>query len=141
MAVDGPAAASSRGTIASGIGQMEAASRTQELRRIMGDPHALTLASPVPMRVTRWIRYEPVLDSWTGPFLMAGINTGLCAVPNMLRGYDYGRTSPHKEVIAAGAGLRGVCALPRCTGTTTWRSRTVPSDRPVRRFALPARAG
>ncbi|MGB3014440.1 MAG: saccharopine dehydrogenase NADP-binding domain-containing protein, partial [Candidatus Nanopelagicales bacterium] len=120
MAVRWASGGFSGGTIASGIGQMEAAKQDPELRRIMGDPYALTPGESGPDEGDQmWIRYEPVLDSWTGPFLMAGINTRVVRRSNMLQGYDYGRDFTYKEVIAAGAGLRGrVRAAALAAGTT-----------------------
>jgi short subunit dehydrogenase-like uncharacterized protein len=54
-----------------------------------------------------WVRYEPVLDSWTAPFVMARINTRVVRRSNMLSGFGYGHDFRYKEVMAAGPGLTG----------------------------------
>jgi len=120
MAVRWASGGFSGGTIASGIGQMEAAKQDPEYRRIMGDPYALTPGESGPDEGDQmWIRYEPVLDSWTGPFLMAGINTRVVRRSNMLQGYDYGRDFTYKEVTATGPGLGGRArAAALAAGTT-----------------------
>jgi short subunit dehydrogenase-like uncharacterized protein len=120
MAVRWASGGFSGGTIASGIGQMEAAKQDPEYRRIMGDPYALTPGESGPDEGDQmWIRYEPVLDSWTGPFLMAGINTRVVRRSNMLQGYDYGRDFTYKEVTATGPGVGGRArAAALAAGTT-----------------------
>jgi short subunit dehydrogenase-like uncharacterized protein len=120
MAVRWASGGLSGGTIASGIGQMEAARQDPQLRRIMNDPYALTPGESGPDDGDQmWIRYEPVLDSWTGPFMMAGINTRVVRRSNMLTGYAYGRDFEYKEVVATGSGLGGRArATALAAGTT-----------------------
>ena len=78
-----------------------------------------------------WIRYEPVLDSWTGPFLMAGINTRVVRRSNMLQGYDYGRDFTYKEVTATGPGWADAPVQRLAAAPPAARSHC-PSGRPVR---------
>lgn len=120
MAVRWASGGFSGGTVASGIGQMQAAKKDPELRRIMGDPYALTPGESGPDEGDQmWIRYEPVLGSWTGPFVMAGINTRVVRRSNMLSGYSYGRDFTYKEVVATGSGLGGRArAAALAAGTT-----------------------
>lgn len=108
MAVRHASGGFSGGTVASGMGQAEAAAADGELRRIMADPYALTPGESGPDRGDQlWVRYEPILDSWTGPFLMAGINTRVVRRSNLLQGFAYGRDFAYKEVVATGPGWGG----------------------------------
>ena len=98
MAVRWASGGFSGGTIASGIGQMEAAKADPALRRVMEDPYALTPGEAGPDEGDQiWVHYEPVLDSWTGPFMMAMINTRVVRRSNMLLGYEYGRDFTYKR--------------------------------------------
>ena len=88
-----------------------------------------------------WIRYEPVLDSWTGPFLMAGINTRVVRRSNICRATTTDATSPTKEVTTAtGPGLGGRA---RCSSAGRrhhrQHGRIVHRADPCDRFAFPAR--
>lgn len=120
MAVRWASGGFSGGTVASGIGQVEAAKQDPALREVTTDPYALTPGQSGPDHGDQvWVRYEPVLDSWTGPFLMAGINTRVVRRSNMLSGYAYGRDFTYKEVVATGPGLGGRArAAALAAGTT-----------------------
>src|SRR5207247_9315022 len=45
-----------------------------------------------------WVRYDTDLQMWTGPFLMAGINTRVVRPSNALQGWAYGRRFRYREV-------------------------------------------
>jgi short subunit dehydrogenase-like uncharacterized protein len=108
MAVRWASLGFSGGTVASGFGQMEAARQDPALRAILSDPYALTPGHSGPDGGDQlWVHYEPVLDSWTGPFVMAMINARVVRRSNMLLGYAYGEGFGYKEVMATGAGLGG----------------------------------
>jgi short subunit dehydrogenase-like uncharacterized protein len=108
MAVRWASGGFSGGTVASGIGQFEAADKDSRLARIMADPYALTPGfSGDDGGDQMWVHYEPVLDSWTGPFVMAMINTRVVRRSNFLSGFAYGRDFTYKEVVATGAGWGG----------------------------------
>jgi short subunit dehydrogenase-like uncharacterized protein len=120
MAVRWASGGFSGGTIASGIGQMEAAKQDPRLNKIMKDPYALTPGSAGRDGGDQiWVNYEQVLDSWTGPFLMAMINTRVVRRSNYLSGFSYGRDFRYKEVVATGPGWGGrLRATALATGTT-----------------------
>lgn len=108
MAVRWASGGFSGGTLASGVGQMEAAKSDPALARLMKDPYALNPGKSGPDSGDQlWAHYEPVLDSWTGPFIMAAINTRVVRRSNMLLDYAYGEDFRYKEVVATGAGLNG----------------------------------
>ncbi len=120
MAVRWASGGFSGGTIASGIGQVEAARHDPRLKKIMADPYALTPgASGLDHGDQMWVHYEPVLDSWTGPFVMAMINTRVVRRSNYLSDFSYGRAFRYKEVVATGSGWGGRArATALATGTT-----------------------
>ncbi|MCU0294741.1 MAG: saccharopine dehydrogenase NADP-binding domain-containing protein [Candidatus Nanopelagicales bacterium] len=108
MAVRWASGGFSGGTVASGIGQAMAAKEDPALRRIMADPYALTPGHGGRDQGDQlWVHYEPVLDSWTGPFVMAAINTRVVRRSNLLSGFAYGRDFTYKEVVATGPGITG----------------------------------
>ncbi|MEI2643254.1 MAG: saccharopine dehydrogenase NADP-binding domain-containing protein [Candidatus Nanopelagicales bacterium] len=108
MAVRWASGGLSGGTIASGIGQMEVARKDPRLGKIMADPYALTPGQSGPdVGDQMWVRYEPSLDSWTGPFIMAMINTRVVRRSNYLSDFAYGQHFEYKEVVATGPGWGG----------------------------------
>jgi len=108
MAVRWASGGFSGGTVASGIGQAMAAKEDPGLRQIMADPYALTPGHGGRDQGDQlWVHYEPVLDSWTGPFVMAAINTRVVRRSNLLSGFAYGRDFTYKEVVATGPGITG----------------------------------
>lgn len=108
MAVRWASGGVSGGTLASGMGQFEAARKDPALNRIMNDPYALTPGFTGPDGGDQmWVHYEPVLDSWTGPFVMAMINTRVVRRSNYLSDFAYGEHFAYKEVVATGPGWGG----------------------------------
>ncbi|MBW2523018.1 MAG: saccharopine dehydrogenase NADP-binding domain-containing protein [Deltaproteobacteria bacterium] len=101
----------SGGTIASVLGVFEQMRRSTEVRRILGDPYALNPPGerqgpdgPDDMAV----RFDPVLGTWTGAFVMAGINTRVVRRTNALLGYPYGRDFRYQERTSYPKGPRGL---------------------------------
>jgi short subunit dehydrogenase-like uncharacterized protein len=97
----------SGGTLASAMGQWEEMRASAERRRQAGDPYALSpdrAAEPDlgDERDLDWVRYDPDLRMWTGPFLMAGINTRVVRRSNALQGWAYGRRFRYREVTGFG---------------------------------------
>ncbi len=84
----------SGGTIASIMNLLEQAGRDPSVREIAFDPYALD-----PDRKgrgpdgpdQRTVKHDDDLDIWTGPFVMAAINTRVVRRTNALLGYAYGR--------------------------------------------------
>jgi len=103
----------SGGTMASAMGQQEEMAASAERRRVVQDPYALSpdrAAEPDlgDERDLDWVRYDADLGAWTGPFLMAGINTRVVRRSNALQGWAYGRQFRYREVTGFGAGPVGV---------------------------------
>ena len=107
----------SGGTIASMMNIISDATRDPELRRLLGDPYAL---NPDRDRDRgpdhgdqRGPRYDADIDGWTGPFVMAAINTRVVRRSNALLGWAYGRDFRYSEVWRFG---RGPGAMMKATG-------------------------
>lgn len=128
----------SGGTIASMLLLMEEAERDRAVRRLLADPYALVDGprgddSGDP----RGVRFEPALGMWTGPFVMAAINSRVVRRTSALLeregrgGYGVVR---YEEVMSTGAGPRGLArALALSIGLAG--AVGVLSFRPLRRLA------
>ena len=101
----------SGGTVASMMELLEAASHDPELRRLVGDPYAL-----MPNRAKDRgpdgadqmdVRYDDRLEQWTGPFVMAAINTRVVRRSNALMDFSYGKEFAYSEAMSFGGGPKG----------------------------------
>jgi len=108
----------SGGTIASMLGVMEEATQDKAVRRILSDPYCLNpegeRTGPDGRDPTS-VRRDPDLPGWTGPFVMAAINTRVVRRSNALLGYRYGRDFRYAELSAFPNDARGFL---RATGQT-----------------------
>jgi len=100
----------SGGTLASGKLQLDEVRAYPHSRKVVVDPYALSpdrAAEPKlgDERDLAWIRHDPRLGMWVGPFLMAGINTRVVRRSNALQGWAYGRRFRYREVTGFGDGL------------------------------------
>src|SRR5215469_6986178 len=110
----------SGGTLASGIGQWDEMRASAQRRRQVEDPYALSpdrAAEPDlgGERDLDWVHHDSDLRMWTGPFLMAGINTRVVRRSNALQGWAYGRQFRYREVTGFGTSP----AAPLLGGTVT----------------------
>jgi short subunit dehydrogenase-like uncharacterized protein len=55
----------------------------------------------------RGMRFDPDLKRWTGPFVMAAINTRVVRRTNALLDYSYGRDFRYSEAMSFAAGAKG----------------------------------
>jgi short subunit dehydrogenase-like uncharacterized protein len=99
----------SGGTLASALGQIDDMRASASSRRIVTDPYALSPdrdAEPAlgDERDQSGVRYDPGLQLWTGPFIMASFNTRIVRRSNALQGWAYGRQFRYREVTGFGAG-------------------------------------
>lgn len=100
----------SGGTVASMFNMLEEAGHDAEVRRIMADPYALNPAGrrsgPDGPDQTGPV-YDADFDSWTGPFVMAAINTRVVRRSNALLGGIYGDGFRYDEAMLMGPGPAG----------------------------------
>ncbi len=100
----------SGGTLASMMNLFTSAASDRNLRRLMGDPYALN-----PDRSQRGPdgrdqhgpRWDADMKRWTGPFVMAAINTRVVRRSNALLGWQYGRDFRYSECMSFGTGPKG----------------------------------
>lgn len=98
----------SGGTMASALATVEAMGRDPALARLMTDPFALVPGFRGPAQPEdESAVYDPAAKSWTGPFVMASINTKNVHRTNALRGHAWGRDFLYDERMLTGNGADG----------------------------------
>jgi short subunit dehydrogenase-like uncharacterized protein len=111
----------SGGTVASLLGQLDAVERDGSLRKIVGDPYALSpdrSAEPDPGDGgdLMAMAFDRQLKSWVSPFVMASVNTRVVRRTNALLGFPYGKAFRYQEVTAHGAGPLGAARAAALAG-------------------------
>ncbi len=110
----------SGGTAASMMNLMADATRDPEIRRLVTDPYALLperdQGRGPPSKDSFAVRFDEDLGAWTGPFLMAVVNTRVVRRSNALLGFRYGPTFEYAEVASYGAGPKGLARATAITG-------------------------
>lgn len=99
----------SGGTIASGVNMYKQAARDPELRRQMSDPYSLCPADHG-FEVSQdadTVQYQDAFESWSGPFIMAAINTRVVLRSVALMGMPYGSAFRYTESTLTGSGNKG----------------------------------
>ncbi len=98
----------SGGTLASGMETFEAMARDPQLARLQADPFALTpgFRGPAQPEGER-AAFDDWAQAWTGPFVMATINTKNVHRSNALRGHPWGRDFVYSERLWTGTGPAG----------------------------------
>ncbi|MEO0406980.1 MAG: saccharopine dehydrogenase NADP-binding domain-containing protein, partial [Cyanobacteria bacterium P01_A01_bin.135] len=99
----------SGGTIASGVNIIREASQNPKLRQELDSPYSLCpdiSARPHPPTLVA-VQYDPDFQAWTGPFVMAAINTRVVLRSNALRGYPYGEDFQYEEALLTGPSTAG----------------------------------
>jgi short subunit dehydrogenase-like uncharacterized protein len=114
--------AASGGTIASALNLIEEGLRDPKVRRIAANPYAL-----VPGHVgrgpdggdQRGVRFDKDSGRWTGPFVMAAINTRIVRRSNALKDYAYGKDFRYDEAMSFKPGGAGLLQASLVTAATT----------------------
>lgn len=131
----------SGGTMASALATVEAMGRDAELARSMADPFALTPGFRGPAQPEGdSAAYDDAAQAWTGPFVMAAINTKNVHRTHALRGHPWGRDFVYDERMLTGEGKRGeqrAKALARNSRLQNALLGFAPARELLRRFALP----
>jgi short subunit dehydrogenase-like uncharacterized protein len=98
----------SGGTMASALATFEAIGREPSLVRALADPFALTPGFRGPAQPDGdGAAFDDAADAWTGPFVMAAINTKNVHRTNALRGHPWGRDFVYDERMLTGSGAGG----------------------------------
>jgi short subunit dehydrogenase-like uncharacterized protein len=97
----------SGGTIASVLNLIKEARADRAVAKVLGDPYALNPPgerSGPDRPDQRDVRFDDVAESWTAPFVMAGINTKVVRRSHALLDYPYGREFRYREAVMMGEG-------------------------------------
>jgi short subunit dehydrogenase-like uncharacterized protein len=117
--------ARSSGTSASTVEGVAAVRDDPDLRRLMGDPYALSpnrAEEPdLGRQPTRTgFNYDAELGTWLGPFWYEGLHGQVIRRTNSLLGYPYGRRFRYREAVALGTGLNAVAGKARTLAEIGW---------------------
>lgn len=100
----------SGGTLASMINIIEEAKADRNVARLMANPYAL---NPEGQREgpdgsdQKKVIHDDDTESWTAPFVMAGINTRVVRRSHALAGFPYGEDFRYRECTLTGKGIGG----------------------------------
>jgi len=132
----------SGGTIASMTNIVDELKETPSLRKVLGDPYAL---NPKGIRGPdkgdqSGARFDNDFNMWTGPFIMAAINTRVVRRSHVLMGQPWGEDFRYSEVMGTGRGAKGLAsALALAAGVIGFMaSLAIPLTRPFVEKRLPA---
>ena len=131
----------SGGTVASLLTTLEQVRQDPRLARTLADPFALTPGfrgpgQPDDLSAT----YDGWAQSWTGPFIMAPINTKNVHRTNALRGHPWGTDFVYDERMLTGDGMPGwwrAQALAQSMRAQAALLGLAPARELLRRFVLP----
>jgi short subunit dehydrogenase-like uncharacterized protein len=101
----------SGGTIASLLGEVDAARTDPWVRRLHADPYALSPdrdAEPGGPQQSPFAPLRRIRGRWAAPFVMAPFNTRVVRRSNALTGWAYGRDLRYAEHVDAGRGASGL---------------------------------
>ena len=99
----------SGGTLVSMINLMKEA-KNPEKRKIQTNPYILckdVIAEMPIQRIQNFAWYDPMIEKWTAPFIMARFNTRIVFRSNELMEYKYGRNFMYDEGLVVGRGMKG----------------------------------
>ena len=100
----------SGGTYASMLNIVEQSRRDQAIARVLKNPYALCppdAREGVRQPYVAGPAYDPELQAWLAPFIMAAINTRIVHRSNALSEFAYGRDFRYDEAIMTGKGWKG----------------------------------
>ena len=101
----------SGGTIASMLQVLEDVKADRSILRKIGNPYALNPEGErrgPDQSDQKGVRYDDDLPGWTGPFVMASINTRVVRRTNALLDYAYGKQFRYSECSGTGRGAKGL---------------------------------
>jgi len=102
----------SGGTVASMLTALDQAREDRDIAKILMDPYALNPDGErdgPDGRDQTSVEFNADAGVWTGPFIMAAVNTRVVRRTNVLRGYPYGRDFRYREATITGSGAGGWC--------------------------------
>ena len=131
----------SGGTAASMMNLMKEAERDRKLRQLLWDPYSLTPDAASEIRVDGPDRPRVERDErenvWTGPFVMAAVNTRVVRRSNALLGHAYGASFSYDETMSVGKvplGLARAAAFTASVGGVLLLASKKPTRELLERF-------
>ncbi|MFT4634537.1 MAG: short subunit dehydrogenase-like uncharacterized protein [Arenicella sp.] len=109
----------SGGTIASMMNIVKLAVKDKSIRKLLANPYAL---NPDPSFKgpdkgdQMSAKFSKVLDKWTAPFVMAGVNTRIVRRSNALLDFSYGEDFRYSEVMVTSKGAGGYLSAKAISG-------------------------
>jgi len=132
----------SGGTVASMMNMVDEMKKDPSLRKVLGNPYAL---NPKGFRGPdkgdqAGARFDEDFDMWTGPFIMAAINTRIVRRSHFLLGQPWGADFRYSEVMGTGKGVKGLsAAVSLAAGVVAFlASLAIPLTRPFVEKRLPS---
>ena len=110
MLVKATKGAASGGTIASMLNLISESRRDRSVARTLVDPYGLNPDGErqgPDQRDQQKVLYRDDINSWTAPFIMAGVNTKVVRRSHALAGFPYGRDFRYAEAVMTGDGFTG----------------------------------
>ncbi len=133
----------SGGTAASLIQAVKEARADRDTARALVNPYSLYPTDEErgsDGRDQNGLKYDPDVPGWTGPFVMAGINTKIVRRGNAVAGFPYGRGFRYDEAVLVGQGAAGWikgAALSAGMGGLMLGAAIAPSRWLLEKFILP----
>jgi short subunit dehydrogenase-like uncharacterized protein len=131
----------SGGTLASALATFEQMGRDPAVAALMADPFALTPGFRGPAQPDGdGATFDEATQSWSGPFVMAAINTKNVHRSNALRGHPWGTGFLYDEKLLTGRGAKGQWAARLLAGSARVQNALLgfgPSRRLLSRWLLP----
>ena len=131
----------SGGTLASALATFEQMGRDPAVAALMADPFALTPGFRGPAQPDGdGATFDEATQSWSGPFVMAAINTKNVHRSNALRGHPWGTGFLYDEKLLTGRGAKGQWAARLLAGSAPVQNALLgfgPSRRLLSRWLLP----
>ena len=110
MLVKATKGAASGGTIASMLNLISESRKDRSVARTLVDPYGLNPDGErqgPDQRDQQKVLYRDDINSWTAPFIMAGVNTKVVRRSHALAGFPYGRDFRYAEAVMTGDGFTG----------------------------------
>ena len=134
----------SGGTLASMINIVREARKDRDVALILANPYALNPEGEregPDGRDQQNVVFDEDAGSWTGPFVMAGVNTRVVRRSHALAGYPYGKEFRYREAVMTGKGPGGRfkgTLLTLGLGALVLGISVSPTRRLLQRFFLPS---
>lgn len=108
----------SGGTVASLLNVAKETRHNPQLRKLLGNPHALCSKPEGKARQNNinTVEYDRGINEWLAPFIMAGINTKIIHRSHELSGTPYGEDFMYSEAVMVGKGPLGAIKSVATTG-------------------------